>query len=1191
MSGNSRQKSEVFVCEKTDILKGITMIEASAGTGKTYTIAMLVVRLVVEYGVPVEKILIVTFTKAATQELAERIRTRLKQVQTLLGGKGGGRGDFVLENWCETIRAKAKACERIAAALLNMDMAPIFTIHGFCQRALREHALVAGNVFDLEVIPDLSTLQAEIREDFWRKTIYPLSGRVCAALLNVFSTPASLYNSVFSSATCFTRIEPDCCSLDEAARLFTEEYQNMADSWCKEHRQLYYRFTDLVETGKLKKDFNERFGQWWKTVDGYFTGRDDIFPDNLEWLQNRGFYEQIHGNRVRGTKKDQLVAELALPDRAVSTFLAAQQTLVLSLRYNFAVFFQNELMARLKNAGSISYDEIINGLNRALHRENGNELCQVLAEQYEAALIDEFQDTDVQQWQIFARIFADESHFLYLIGDPKQSIYKFRGADINSYFQARQRADRLLTLKTNYRSHPAMVHAVNSLFVEKEKPFYYDEQRLPFEEVEIDPEKDVCFLENDHGRAASLVLCQLCEHPGKKAGKHTGRWGGTDAAGRIRSFVVHETVRILGGGLRFSEQQQDGGVRRRLLNPSDIAVLVRNNTHAEEYREALAAAHVPAVVTSKNSVLTSPEAQELFLLLQAVFEPGNERLLKNCMTLPWFGFTADELLVIWQDPEQIADVQERFAAYFVNWCQGGVMLMLQNVLDQEEVYENLGKTGRTERKIANINHLVEILQKTESDYKYSPLQLLDWLQKKMINPPGEDELRLEKDDKSVNIITMHGAKGLEYAIVFCPYLWYKQAGEENRDSLPCFDAGGSVLDLGSAQFAKRKDELHFERSAEEMRLLYVAVTRAKYRCYLTWADVRGVSGKTVDSWNSALGYLLFSEEAADFSTQTHILQKWAEKAGGKHLIFSGKEKVGTYTAGDITEVNLLAWKNNRKKLVPPWKISSYSALSASSLRENAGRNGLPLRVEDASESVPFAQLPSGAHFGNVVHDLFENISFTAFQQPKRLVEVTGNCCQKYGVHISDDERWLLIRMLQEVVNTPIELILSSRKNTVTLAELAPENCLREMNFYFHLKQGKTKEINRILAADKTVLELIEEDITGFLVGFIDLVFEHDGRYYIADYKTNNLGDTVADYRSDRLITAMAAHSYGLQLWIYALVLHLYLQSKLPGYEYERHFGGVYYLFVRGMPSGGGIYASRPDFATLMQLAACLGEGR
>ncbi len=1186
MSGNSVQRAEVFACEKTDILKGISMIEASAGTGKTYTIAMLVVRLVVEYGVPIEKILVVTFTKAATQELADRIRTRLKQVQNCLNGKDND--DVNLISWCETLRDRTKASEKIAAALLNMDMAPIFTIHGFCQRALREHALVAGSVFELEVIPDLSSLQAEIREDFWRSTIYPLSGRIGTVLLGTFSTPESLYCSVFNSAISFTRIEPESCSLHEAVPLFEAEFQKMADCWASERRQLYHRFVTLVTDGKLKKKFNDQFEQWWKSVDDYFSGRNDTVPCHLDWLQEEGFYSQIHGTKVKGEKKDQLVAALALPNAAVSAFIAAQEKLILSLRHSFAVFFQNELMARLTNAGAISYDGIIGGVNRALYDKNGDELRQALAEQYEAALIDEFQDTDAQQWQIFDRVFADGNHFLYLIGDPKQSIYKFRGADINSYFQARQRADRLLTLKTNYRSHPAMVHAVNSLFTEKERPFYYDERHLPFAEVEAAPEKGACYLENDHGLAASLVLCQLCEYPAQNTGKHTGRWGGTEAAIRIRSFVVSEMVRILGGGLRFSEKQPHGSVRRRPLNPADIAVLVRDNVHAEEYREALAAAQVPAVVASKKSVFTSPEADELFLLLRTVFEPGNHQLLKSCLALPWFGFTADELLAIWQRPEQVAEVQKRFAGYLENWRQGGVMLMLQNLLMREQVYENLGKTGCTERKIANINHLIEIFQQTAAECRYGPLQLLEWLQKKIDKPPSEDELRLEKDDEAVHIITMHGAKGLEYPVVFCPYLWYQRAGSRQSDSLHYFDGDELILDLGSTLFTKRQDALCFETMAEEMRLLYVAVTRAQYRCYLPWADVKGHSGKTVDSLNSALGYLLFLEQTTDFSGQSRILQECAMRAGGKHLIFSGDEKVETYVASDTAELNLLARKNSREKIMPAWRISSYSALSATSLHEDAHRK--PLRVEDDSGSVRFAELPSGAHFGNVVHDLFEHIPFAEFLQPEKHASAIEESCQKYGLILSDDQRVLFVQMLHEVVNTPIGLFPEQSQNRVTLAALAPEKCLREMNFYFHLKEGKTAEINHILKADKTVLELIKEDITGFLVGFIDLVFEYDGRYYIADYKTNNLGNTAADYRGDALFAAMAAHSYGLQLWIYALVLHKYLTNRVPDYEYECHFGGVYYLFVRGMPAGGGIYAKRPDFRALTQFAGCLEGG-
>ena len=1186
MSEMNQQIPEFFKGAETDLLRGVSMVEASAGTGKTYTIAMLVVRLIVEFDLPIEKILIVTFTKAATQELSDRIRKRLKETQRCILGEENSCDDETLLIWIQSLKDRKGAVEKITAALQDIDMAPVFTIHGFCQRALKEYALLAGSVPEVEVIPDLSTIKTEISEDFWRKIIYPLPGKICGAVIDSFPKPASLFYSVFPSSSYFTHIEPAFTPFEEAMESFNKTYIRLSTAWPKVRDELYERFTNLVIEGKLKKDISKGFESWWNGVNAYFSGTQDGFPLHLHWLQDKGFYDQIHGGKVRKQeKKDALVAEMALPDADITSLLESKEALILSLRCSFAMFLQKELQKRMENTGRISYDDIIYKLHSALLGANGQELRKQLKIQYGAALIDEFQDTDMQQWQIFSSIFAGKGHFLYLIGDPKQSIYRFRGADILSYFQARKSADRLLSLNTNYRSHPAMVHAVNTLFERRSKPFYYDENRMPFLAVDGADEKSHRFLVDEDGEYHPLICCQLHEN----AEKETGKWSGGETAVRVCGFIVAEIIRILNGGLQICEKSHDGTNKNIPLHPSDIAVLVRNNDHAEEYRNALAAAKVPAVVSSKHSVFISEEVHEVFLLMRAVLEPGDVQLLKNSMALPWFGCTANELLEIWDSMEKFTAFQERFASYLDDWRNGGVMLMLRHVIDKEAVYENLGKTGRAERKIANIVHLMEILQLTETENRYGPLQLLEWLQKKIENPPKEDELRLEKDEDAVNIVTMHGAKGLEYSIVFTPYLWHCRDEKKDGDSLVYFDRGEALLDLGSESFAIRQEKLHFETQAEDMRLLYVAITRAKLCCYLFWADVAGVAGKTADSFDSALGYLLFANQQIDFEGQIDMVKECVHLAGGKHLLFTGEEEQQPYQTGERQRLQLDARKNRRDKLDTSWQMTSYSALSTTSLHEETDMVSSSVSTEEsASETLQFAELPSGAHFGNVVHDLFEEIAFADFLDPFKHLDAVGERCRKYGVDVDDDGVHLIARMLQQVVQTPIKPFSSDAKKPFFLADFQPQKCMKEMNFYFHLKKGQTGQINHILAGDRTVLPLLEKEIAGYLKGFIDLVFECDGVFYIADYKTNNLGDSLASYREDALIEAMASHNYGLQLWIYALVLHTYLQNTLPGYSYEQHFGGVYYFFVRGMKSGYGVYGNRPDLQRLEQLVECFG---
>ncbi|MEE4242541.1 MAG: exodeoxyribonuclease V subunit beta [Desulfopila sp.] len=1164
-------EKQIFDAAAGSLHRTVNLIEASAGTGKTYAIAMLVLRLITEFSLKIDSILLVTFTRAATEELAERIRVRLTEARDLLAGASCSE-DITLQSWADNVEQRSEALLKIENALLDIDRASVFTIHGFCQRMLKELALESGQLFDVELQPDAETVRLEAAQDFWREHIYFLPRRHCGVVLRSFPTPGDLYASVAPVTANCRRIEPEVEDLEKVFSAFDVAFTAMADWWQKRGDTLLESLGMLITEGKVKKEFVDTFSTWSQSLDEYFQEQSFLLPLNLEWLESRAFVSLLNGTKLRGNAKAQTLDALALPDVELSAFIAAGSALLLQIRRRFASYLLEETEKRLQRKSAMSYDDLIVRLHRAVHE--GKNLVQVIRQRYDAALIDEFQDTDGLQWGIFNTIFGGGEHFLYLIGDPKQAIYGFRGADIYSYFKAKHQAEHHLTLQRNYRSHPGLVAAVNDLFQSRRDPFFFDPAKLDFSPVEAARGAEDGFLANDIHSPANMIYCSLPPCPDTSS----GQWSSGKASTAIMADVSREIVSLLNSRVMLHTADSV-----RPLQPGDIAILVRTNRQAEEFRHTLAGAKLPAVVSSKISVYSTEECRELYQVLQALAEPGDIDLLKKAMTVKWFGLNGDELYRIWQDPERFDAFQARFQNYTEIWLNRGVLAMMRKVLQQEDILRVLrGKEGG-ERKIANIEHLLELLQDEEADSLPGPLQLLQWLQRNMNNETGENELRLESDDEAVRLVTMHGCKGLEYPVVFCPFLWYRRiAPLQEKYRLRCHEDGDVLLDLGSEHFEERRQQAMDEEMAEEMRLLYVAVTRAKYKCYTFWCDTAGRINGPADSFDSGLGYLLFPDGRVAYEEQEERLNHFCSRAETAHMVVNPESAGEKYTDSRQDGMSTLAcMRLQRSSFHTNRQMTSYSALAAGSdfpsfIPTGVGAGSLP-------EGIAYAALPSGAGFGNLVHDIFEELPFAELRTPQNHRNQVKELCRKHGLELNIA---LLEDMLQNVVTAPLPQNTDAGGASFALADINQSRCLKETPFYYHLKNGDTQRLSDILAEEETVLPLAEKNFSGFLTGFVDLLFQYGESFYIVDYKTNYLGDQPEDYRGTRLVEAMASHNYGLQLWLYSVVLHRHLQNVVPEYDHSRHFGGVFYLFVRGMAaSQDGIYYHKPALQKLERLSA------
>ena len=1171
--------TEYFDAAHTDLLHGINLIEASAGTGKTYAIAMLVLRFVVEQALAIDQILVVTFTKAATEELKDRIRSRLVEARNVLNADDDDEdADETILNWLDGLEIDPELIkQRLDVALLNIDQASIFTIHSFCQRVLREHALESGQLFDAELTDDLASIKQACVDDFWREQIYSRNQWQVAVLTAHYATPDKLLGSIEVVAAHITvypayeNLDDALQALENAAALANAELDNAA-------AVLRAGFTH----GVFKDSYCAAVTEMMPLLTEWLRGQGTQVPDtnSLALLTDAGLADGLHGNKFRANRnqtaaerKADYLATLSINTAPFDALASAVQHVTLVLRRMLLEVLRIELDKRLQQLNVLSFDNLITRLADALRGDKGELLTSELRGRFAAALIDEFQDTDDTQWGIFSTVFAADSHFLYLIGDPKQAIYKFRGADIYSYLGAQEEAEHQFTLGKNWRSHPHLVEAVNTLF-QRERAFLLENLRF----YAVEPAKSAADgeLHDAQGQAdAPMVLWQL-----PSSEEESRYWGKGKAEQEIRLAVCNEIVSLLNLPLQLKTHKRNKDPEQNAIQPQDIAILVRSNRQAQAYQIALREVGVPAVLNSVESIFTRPEAADLHTLLQAVANPSDSGLLKQALTLSWFALDGQGLYALLNNEAELDNWMARFLNYYQEWQKLGLMAMMQKLLIQEKIRQHLANTASVERQLTNIYHAIELTHQAAMNDHLGINKTLDWLHAAMHRDSQSEtqQLRLESDDDAVQIVTMHRSKGLEYPIVFCPCLWEDRAVSDKRP-ITCHVQGKTIVDLGSEQFAEHLEQAALEQRAEDLRVFYVAVTRAKYRCYLAWVNVR-----TKDKANqSAMAHLLDFTEL-DCSEQQAVLANLAAQQPEQfayQVLTVPNSAQGSYQKRRV--INTLHAKQRQRQLYTHWQMSSYTALSALSehdapeLPEDKAREQGEVLIPRATAE----QLPKGAHTGNVVHDLLENHRFSDLAERKDISVIRDKACQRYSLKLEHPE--MLDEILEKVVKTP----LSATDSDFCLMNLADKQCLKEMPFYLAMQDMNAQHLNKVLQDTPAYQALSSKALSGYLTGFIDLICEYDGRYYVMDYKTNFL----ADYDEANLTLAMREHNYGLQYWLYTVVLHRYLQNRLPDYDYHQHFGGVRYLFVRGMMPDvpmSGVYQDKPELPRITALAALFG---
>ena len=1220
---------------------GVTLLEASAGTGKTWSITSLFVRLIAEREIPVQQILVVTFTEAATAELRDRIRRRLQlaleDTDRALGDPLWQPTDEVLACVIEGGRSSGTLPMRRRAlklALEGFDEAAIFTIHGFCRRMLQQNAFESRTEPEVELLADIRPLLDEVVTDFWTHEVHEAPperlrlldsrnvGR--ASLLDLAARVAANPDLVVQPAA------PALLVRDPAApgARFVAAYEKAAAIWAQDEAAIRALFAEAARDKALngrryppaKLDERLTATAAWLTS-GPRPGKP--LPKVVVAFSESELCASANKGKEAPTHRwfsamDQLVdADRALADGLDDEILALEHRLVDAVRKN--------LDRRKRELLVQSFDDLLRLLRDGLTGEGPDgPLRRCIREQYEAALIDEFQDTDPIQWAIFHRVFGDGGPWLTLIGDPKQAIYAFRGADIFTYLGAQKVAQRSFGLGKNYRSDEPLVEAVNHLFGRPtlESPFVFDD--IGFDPVTAHHGSERLHVPGGSAPFEARFVRRTAENTSKRDVVIRKGW----AAYALPAIVAADVTALLASGATIGV-----GDDERPVSARDVAVIVRKNKEARAVQEALRAAGIPSVLHCDEDVLATPEADELSRMMAAALEPSSARAVRTALATDLAGLNANEIDALSTNEEGWELWLERFRRWSALWADHGFMRMFRSVLSELELPERLLALPDGERRLTNLLHLAEILHGAAHAQDLKPAALASWLRIERGDASSGDDtrlLRLESDALAVEVVTVHRSKGLQYPVVFCPFLWDGQLvhkgevrhlpyhdPETRKRTLDIDPDAGSESKLRHLALAER------EALAESMRLLYVALTRAEHRCTLYW-------GLFNSAERSALAHLLHrtgGEPDASRGVDRLLamsddeilgeLRSVAEASSGAIAVSVVEEPEGATVAapvGDDTAAPIARTYDRTTPLDGSWRRSSFTQMTRSvgepgkDYDEEPDAEQAPPPVVEGGAAVALNDLERSARTGKLLHKVLEEHDF---QDPDRQV-LRGLVERHMRGHGMDPEAWAdrITDALRQVLDTPLGDDLFAPR----LRDIPSSKRLSELDFDFPVSGGLepagAEAFTRRTLADvmrahrsagtpasypRELQRLAFAPLRGFMTGSIDLVFEHAGRYYLVDYKSNHLGPTAAHYTPERLRAAMAHKHYFLQYHLYTVALHRYLAWRMgERYDYDAHVGGAWYLFLRGMsPETGprtGVFFDRPSRELVTALSDRLGGG-
>ena len=1228
---------QAFDANRFPLEPGVQLLEASAGTGKTFALAHLVLRLVTRPvdPLPLEKLLVVTFTEAAAAELRDRIALRLQQALATLDNPAAC-SDAVLEAWHQAQPDGPGHCERLRGQLLlaleALDRADITTIHGFARRTLQRQALEAGLGPALELESDDGERAAQVVHDVWQQQVLALPPALLAGLQMQGLTP-ELIESLLIQLDGDPALELDPlpkgwsaerplaeqlpAALEQRWHTFKAEWaargEALEQAFCAAAADLRSRGASSVTPYAAKPKTNRVavLESWIGTYApaGEKAGAIPSYAEVLEQELLRKYFHPAPFTKLAAGFDGE---GASLPERPLLEAIAALVDGPFELALGHALHQgRNELTQRRASSGRMGFGDLLTALDPGPMGDGHAPLLAAVAERYRVALIDEFQDTDPIQWRILERAFvADGStapgHLLVMVGDPKQAIYRFRGGELATYRQARSRADGIHGLSDNRRSSAPLVQALNALMAPG-----LVRSDLPVPPVQAKAEKGELLLEPGQSPLQLLPLASDDDLPEAVAGL---------------------CLQLLQRPLLLRTSCADGNPGERSLNPGDLCLLVSTHRQAEDLRHALEQRGLPSRLVSRGDVLASEAAAALQRLLDALADPGHPGRQRLLAASPLLGWSAERLAQAPErDWERLADLLAELAQGLET---GGLLACLGELLSTD----GLARLSLGGRLLADLQQAAELVQERMHQLGLGANAAADWLRRLRLEPgrrvPDNHQLNSTAADAAIAVVTVHRSKGLEYPVVVCPYLWRARAEPTSsadgvgRRWLPA-GAPAPRLDLhrsphwGIGRLAARHDLA--AQQQEDERLAYVAATRARHLLVLGWRHDERHSANPLAPW------LLEGDTLRDLPVHTFN----PADLPGPHERWIPPTPDGELQGGALP----------RHRLDTSWGRSSYSgwAHGGSSLAPAALEEGRDTRDETADTSTdasgsasdwepqgPLAEFPRGTGPGDALHRVLERLDYGQSAHLPDALTVMEQELERAGLDPALSGS--LAEGLERLRLTPFGGDLESFR----LADLPLAERLNEMNFDLPLavaREGSERsgEPPRVRAAGlarcfrdhpgglfgrsyASQLAGLEIASRGFLTGSIDLVFRQGERWWVLDWKSNWLGARDASgaplacgpahYGVEAMAELMASSHYPLQAHLYLVALHRYLAWRLPGYSPERHLGGYAYVFLRGVPGPTpaalalaqaqgpvpGLLVERPPLERVLALDAQLQEG-
>ncbi|MFK7898091.1 MAG: exodeoxyribonuclease V subunit beta [Myxococcota bacterium] len=1270
-------------------LEGTTLIEASAGTGKTYTLTTLYVRLLVEHGLTPDQILVVTYTQAATAELRTRVRERIQEA--LLVAELEAEGVDASQTELRTLGLKAKGMAArvggfnpLRRALQDFDEAAIFTIHGFCQRALAQHAFESGVAFDAELVENAEVIERTLAHDLWARLLAGEDDAFKEWLERGLGRrwkfePGELERKLIRGLGADEEMPvlPEVLEAPEDPARLGKAVEDAWSKWRAAWEEGGERAgTLLLEDGGLSRNkyrVATISGNWLPTLAQLAATFDEAeglsemlatpLPDFWAKLTPAGLLDGV--KKGKNPPEDPFFDVCEVLGEAHRALAESYDVRALALRRRFVDAVREEAAIRREEKHLLFFDDLLSALRSALRAGSGDRLADLLRAQYPFALIDEFQDTDPVQYEIFETVWHQRPEAagpgsLVLIGDPKQAIYSFRGADIFTYLRAGKDAgEAVFNLGKNWRSTPGLIAAVNALFEGPADVFGIGE--IGFHPVAPRPNAERGWSAPGRSESGMRVLYAGIEAAAEVTGEELGKTLPTRFGRRqLMQAMARDVADLLDSGATVGE---------RPVRPSDVAILCRRKVELQAARRSLESLGIPCVDRGTADVFDTRESWEILSVLQAFLRPGDPRMVRAALSTAAHGLDAEALARLEDDSPALVAIAERFAEYGRIWTQSGFSRAFESWRNGEGVSSRLLGLRDGERRLTNWLHLGELLQSVATDRIFSRAGLVAWLERAIADEDARAEagseaslLRLETDDEAVSLVTLHRSKGLEYEFVYLPSLWedfgskdvsVQAAGDSTKEHPPIrfhdHATGRRTLDLGlqgpdaDSGYIRHVEQFHEEVFSEQLRLLYVGLTRAKRQCVIAWGRFGKGFMKAPLSWllhGRAYQALCASEGKAQ--TRSGFM-KWMKDEvddEGMRSAWTELMEATGHEALAVEEANF----EPRERWQPPFearaelsfeppkrvptgavRTTSFSGLVRDEHRSFAASGpaliGRDLDAEVTSEELPanpeapdlageMHSFPRGAEAGTLLHEVLERVVFSDLNASD-VRAVAAEQIERAGFDAECEDQ--ILHVVESVATTPLR----SDPSLLSLEQIAPDQFLPEMEFTLSGLSGTgtrrgtgagdrgqglspsslaallfdAPEGSPLRAYAPRVASMSWKTLNGYLRGFIDAIFFDGERYYLVDYKSNDLGVHQADYMPPELLQPMMEHDYILQYLLYAVALDRYLGTCLPDYQYDTHFGGAYYLFLRGFsPShaeGCGVFFDRPSGDLIQRISILL----